>query len=299
MLLQKVYLNDLQQNPNKLKSGTFKKVPDFLIVFKLRTDAVTSRFVHISPVSFLDFYLCDWYNLKRTLSNGGINVTIRNWVKFFINAMLIGGAITGVLGLFIRWSDVFAMPFQNGAWGEFIAGFIWLVVVGMTMSLIAQMGFFAYLTIHQFGINMFRTLTLWNWVQLLIIAVVIFDLIVFRFMPNAETSAQGWLYAGLLGVLIGTGIVTAYFKAKWTTKSTFISALFFMISVTTLEWLPVLMVQAGNVDSWVTLLLFPFLAVNAYQLLVLPKYNAKSDEDREKLEERRAARRENTKPAVK
>lgn len=213
--------------------------------------------------------------------------------------MLIGGAITGILGLFIRWNDVFAVPFENGAWGEFIAGFIWLVVVGMTMSLIAQMGFFAYLTIHQFGINMFRTLTLWNWVQLLIIAIVIFDLIVFRFMPNAETAAQGWLYAGLLAILIGTGLVTAYFKAKWTTKSTFISALFFMIAVTSLEWLPALMVQAGNVDSWVTLLLFPFLAVNAYQLLVLPKYNAKSDEDRQKLEERRAARRENVKPVAK
>src|SRR5690606_11348658 len=115
-------------------------------------------------------------------------------------------------------------------------------------------------------------------------------LIVFRFMPNAETAAQGWLYAGLLAILIGTALVTAYFKAKWTTKSTFISALFFMIAVTTLEWLPALMVQAGNVDSWVTLLLFPFLAVNAYQLLMLPKYNAKSDEDRDKLAARRAAR---------
>ena len=225
-------------------------------------------------------------------------MTIRNWVKFFINAMLIGGGITGVLGLFIRWNDVFAAPFANGAWGEFIAGFVWLVVVGMTMSLIAQMGFFAYLTIHQFGINIFRTLTLWNWVQLLIIAVVIFDLIVFRFIPNADTAAQGWLYAGLLAILIGTAIVTAYYKAKWTTKSTFISALFFMIAVTTLEWLPALMVQAGNADSWVTLLLFPFLAVNAYQLLVLPKYNAKSDVDRQKLEERRAARKQNAKPAA-
>ena len=71
-----------------------------------------------------------------------------------------------------------------------------------------------------------------------------------------------------------------------------------MIAVTTLEWLPALMVQAGNADSWVTLLLFPFLAVNAYQLLVLPKYNAKSDEDRQKLEERRAARKQNAKPAT-
>ncbi|TWT11962.1 KinB-signaling pathway activation protein [Planomicrobium sp. CPCC 101079] len=226
-------------------------------------------------------------------------MTIRNWVKFSINAILIGGLITGILGLFIRWNDVFAEAFQNGQWGEFLAGFVWMVVVGATMSLIAQMGFFAYLTIHQFGMNMFRTLRLWNWVQLLIIAVVIFDLIVFRFAPNAETSGQAWLYAVLLIVLIATAVTTAYFKAKWTNKTTFISALFFMIVVTTLEWLPALMVEAGNIDSWVTLLLFPFLSVNAYQILVLPKYNAKSDEDRQKLEERRAARKAAAQPAVK
>ncbi|PSL29598.1 KinB signaling pathway activation protein [Planomicrobium soli] len=226
-------------------------------------------------------------------------MTIRNWIKFSINAILIGGLITGILGLFIRWNDVFAEAFRSGQWGEFLAGFVWMVVVGATMSLIAQMGFFAYLTIHQFGMNMFRTLRLWNWVQLLIIAVVIFDLIAFRFAPNAETSSQVWLYATLLFVLIATAVVTAYFKAKWTNKTAFVSALFFMIVVTTLEWLPSLMVEAGNIDSWVTLLLFPFLSVNAYQILVLPKYNAKSDVDRQKLEERRAARKAAAQPAAK
>lgn len=239
----------------------------------------------------MDFLPPGWYNLKRISYNGGINVTIRNWVKFFINAIFIGGAITGILGLFIRWDDVFAEAFANGQWGEVLAGFAWMVVVGMTMSMISQMGFFAYLTIHQFGVNMFRTLRLWNWVQLLIIAIVIFDLIVFRFAPNADTGSQQLLYGVLLVILLGVSLVTAYFKAKWTTKNTFISALFFMVVITTLEWLPALMVEADNIDSWVALLLFPFLSVNAYQLLALPKYNAKSDIDREKLEERKAARK--------
>ena len=139
--------------------------------------------------------------------------------------------------------------------------------------------------------NIFRTLRLWNWIQLLIIVVVITDLILFRFAPNAQTTEQVWLYGTLLTILIVTGVVTAYVKAKWTNKETFISALFFMIVITTVEWLPALMVEAGNIDSWVTLLLFPFLAVNAYQLLVLPKYNAQSDVDRQKLEELRAARK--------
>ncbi|WP_342567276.1 KinB-signaling pathway activation protein [Psychrobacillus sp. FSL K6-4046] len=219
-------------------------------------------------------------------------MTIRNWFKFFINSMLIGGLITGVLGLFIRWDDAFAKYFEAGQWSEFLAAFAFMVVMGFTVSVITQMGFFAYLTIHQMGVNIFRTLTLWNWVQLLIIAFVIFDLIMFRFRPNAETTSQVWLYAFLLVVLIGTGVVVALIKANKTKKHVLISALFFMIVISTLEWLPVLMVNADNVDSWVTLLLFPILAVNAYQLLALPKYNAKSDEDRLKLEARRKARRE-------
>ncbi|EPD49564.1 KinB-signaling pathway activation protein [Paenisporosarcina sp. FSL H8-0542] len=219
-------------------------------------------------------------------------MTIRNWVIFFFKGLLIGGAVTGVLSLFIRWEDAFAPYVASGEYLEFAASFLWFVFLGMTMSVLSQMGFFAYLTVHQFGVNIFRTLTLWNWVQLLIIALVIFDLIKFRFMPLAETQSQLLLYLGLLTVLLVTGLVVAYFKAKWTKKHAFISALFFMIVITTLEWLPVLMVDEKDVDRYVTLLLFPLLAVNAYQLLKLPKYNAKSDADRLKLEERRKARAE-------
>ena len=231
-------------------------------------------------------------NEEIELYGGNLAVTIRNWFKFFINAMLIGGITTGILGLFIRWDDAFAKYFEAGEWGEFFAAFAFMVVMGFTISVITQMGFFAYLTIHQMGVNIFRSLTLWNWVQLLIIAFVIFDLIFFRFRPNAETSADIWLYTSLLAILIITAVVVAIVKANKTKKHALISAMFFMIVVSTIEWLPVLMVRADNVDSWVTLLLFPILAVNAYQLIALPKYNARSDEDRAKLEARRKARRE-------
>jgi KinB signaling pathway activation protein len=205
---------------------------------------------------------------------------------------MIGGLITGVVGLIIRWEDAFAPYLESGDYVEFLAAFLWMVIVGFTMSVVAQMGFFAYLTVHQFGVNIFKSLRLWNWVQLLIIAIVIFDLIVFRFMPSADTNNQLLLYLGLLVFLLLTALVVAYFKAKWTNKKAFISALFFMIVVTTLEWLPVLMVRENNIDSWVLILLFPILAVNAYQLLKLPKYNAKSEVDRIRLDERRKARAE-------
>lgn len=224
-------------------------------------------------------------------------MTIRNWVKFFFNGLLIGGVVTAVLGLIVRW-EFFSGYLAEGEVWQFTGALLWMIFLGFTMSVVAQMGFFAYLTIHQFGVNIFKTLTLWNWVQLLIIMVVLFDLIFFRFRLTSGDTGRTLLYLTLLASLVITAIVTAYLKAKWTKKHTLISALFFMIVVTTLEWLPALMVRSGNIDTWVTILLFPLLAVNAYQILALPKYNTMSDRDKEKLEERRKARRQAKKTAT-
>lgn len=206
--------------------------------------------------------------------------------------MVIGGGVTAIASLFIRW-DFFQPYITKGQWGEFIAAFAWMIMLGFTMSVIAQAGFFAYLTIHQVGVNVFRTLTLWNWVQVLLILIVIGDLIIFRFAPDAKTTSDWLLYIGLLIVLLGGSFATAMQKVKMTGKKhVLIPALFFMIVITTLEWIIALMGRDSNINTYIALLLFPLLAVNAYQLLVLPKYNAKSEEDRKKLEERRKARKE-------
>ncbi|QUW20333.1 KinB-signaling pathway activation protein [Sporosarcina sp. Marseille-Q4063] len=226
-------------------------------------------------------------------------MTIRNWVKFFFNALLIGGFVTAVAGLIVRW-EFFSDLLAAGETWQFIGALLWMVFLGFTMSVVAQMGFFAYLTVHQFGVNIFKSLTLWNWVQLLIIAVVLFDLIFFRFRLTTEDTGRTLLYLTLLASLVIVSSITAYLKAKWTKKHTLISALFFMIVITTLEWLPALMVRSGNIDTWVTILLFPLLAVNAYQILALPKYNTMSDVDKAKLDARREARRkEKTRAASK
>lgn len=224
-------------------------------------------------------------------------MTIRNWAKFFFFAMLVGGVVNGVFSLFIRWN--FFQPYvENGQWGEFFAGLLWMVFLGFTMSVIAQAGFFAYLTLHQVGVSVFKTLTLWNWVQLLLIAITIFDIVFFRFVPGVK-DGQSWLfYMGLLIVLIFGAIATAIQKVKMTGKKhVLISAVFFMIVITTLEWTIALMGRDQNINEYVALLLFPLLAVNAYQLLVLPKYNAKSEQDLAKREARRKERHNQAKNA--
>lgn len=204
--------------------------------------------------------------------------------------LIIGGGVTGVFGLIIRWN--FFQPYlATGEIGEFVAAFLWMILLGFTMSVIAQAGYFGYLTLHQVGINIFKTLTLWNWVQVLLIIILLVDLVIFRFAPGAETFKDWLFYGALLLVLIAASIATAMKKVKLTGKKhILISSIFFMIVITSLEWIIALMGRQGNIDTYVALLLFPLLAVNAYQLLALPKYNEKSEEDRKKLEERRKAR---------
>ncbi|MEK4427437.1 KinB-signaling pathway activation protein [Solibacillus sp. FSL K6-1523] len=224
-------------------------------------------------------------------------MTIRNWFKFSFWALLIGGGVNAIASLVIRWS--FFQPYlANGEIGEFLAAFVWMIFLGITMSVMAQAGFFAYLTLHQVGVNIFRTLTLWNWIQMLLIIIVLADIIIFRFAPGAETIGDWVIYGFLLVVLVGSAIATGLKKVKMTQKPhVLISTIFFMIVVTSLEWIIALMGRQDNIDVYVALLLFPLVAVNAFQILMLPKYNTQSEKDREKLEARRKARKESVKTA--
>ncbi|MER2191752.1 MAG: KinB-signaling pathway activation protein [Solibacillus sp.] len=218
-------------------------------------------------------------------------MTIRNWIKFAFWALIIGGGVNAIAALVIRWD--FFMPYLvQGEIGEFLAAFVWMIILGFTMSVIAQAGFFAYLTLHQVGVNIFRTLTLWNWVQVVLILVVLVDIVVFRFAPAAQYAGDWIIYTVLLLFLIGTAVFTAMKKVKLTNKPhILIPTMFFMVVVTTLEWIIALMGRQGNIDTYVALLLFPLVAVNAFQILMLPKYNAQSEADRRKLEQRRKSRR--------
>ena len=216
-------------------------------------------------------------------------MTIRNWFKFALRALIIGGVITGVMSLIVRWGDFYAQHISNGEWGEALFGLFWFIFLGFTMSMVCQMGYFAYLTVHQIGVNICRSLTLWNWVQLLLMIVALIDVVLFRFKPYAHSVNDWLLYIGLLVLLIAVAALTAIKKVKMTGKKhILISALFFMIFVSIIEWLIALWVRTSGGNEYITLLLFPILAVNAFQLLELPKYNAKSAEDLKKREERRA-----------
>ncbi|WP_242214932.1 KinB signaling pathway activation protein KbaA [Bacillus cereus group sp. BfR-BA-01383] len=196
----------------------------------------------------------------------------RKWVRLFLTTLFLGGISTVFIGFVLEW-DKYAKFFQNFDVGEILAVSFWLMGVGFIFSVISQMGFFAYLTIHRFGLGMFRSPSLWNVVQLFFIAFVLFDFVYLRsvLIANGEVSLGNNIFVA--GMLFVFGAIVAYIKSKETNKKAFVPALFFMVVVTILEWVPALRI---NDTDWLYLMVIPLLLCNAYQLLVLHRLIGKT-----------------------
>ena len=220
-------------------------------------------------------------------------MTSRNWVHLFLTTLVVGAVTTAVVGFIVRWSE-FQQLLSDFNILEFLSILVWLMGVGLIFSILSQMGFFAYLTVHRFGLGIFKSL--WNPVQVLLIAFVLFDLVYLRFTTFAESGESIISYLGLAVIVLAAGLIVAFMKVKQTNKEAFIPALFFMVVVTVIEWVPVLRV---NEHSWLYLMLFPLLVCNAYQLLVLHKLNQRSLQERKALEEKAKTKAKTNKKAQK
>ncbi|AEV17490.1 KinB signaling pathway activation protein [Geobacillus thermoleovorans CCB_US3_UF5] len=192
-------------------------------------------------------------------------VNSRKWVRLFLSTLLIGGIATAAVGIVFNWEE-FGRLLLRLEMVEFMAVLLWHIGVGFIFSVISQAGFFAYLTVHRFGLGIFRSL--WNAVQVVLIMFVLFDLVYFRYMAFADKGDSIIPYLLTALFILVVGLVVAYVKSAQTNKGAFVPALFFMVVVTVIEWFPVLRI---NDRDWLYLMLIPLLVCNAYQLLILHK----------------------------
>lgn len=194
-------------------------------------------------------------------------MNVQKWISFFFKTLLIGAFVYFFMGLFTQWQHL-SSAFQSKAYsGAFVQIFVSLVFGGM-FSVISQMGFFAYLTLHRIALGMFRSHALWRNVQWLLIAFTFFDLIYFRhltFSKDGESLAFDILLPVLLFVVAW---VTAIYKRAATNRTAFVPTLFFMFVITTIEWLVGLFQQDLGIVSVIGVTL---MACNAYQILTLHK----------------------------
>lgn len=199
----------------------------------------------------------------------------RKWVHLFLTTLLLGGSSTIFIGFVLGW-DKYSEFFKDFDGMEILMVSFWFLGVGFIFSVISQMGFFAYLTIHRFGLGVFRSARLWSIVQVFFIVFVLFDFVYLRSVLIANGSEFVWNNILMAVVLFGLGIIVAYIKSKKTNKGAFIPALFFMVVVTIIEWVPALRI---NDTDWLYLMVIPLLICNAYQVLVLHRLVGKKKAD--------------------
>lgn len=185
----------------------------------------------------------------------------RKVVYLFFTTLAIG-SISGAIVGFLLDPD----PYLGEGFANFLVGVIWLIGACAAFSVISQMGFYAYLAVHRLGLGVFRSVSLWNKVQIVIIAFTLFDLFYLRYIAFKQPDESIFSYVIIPIVLLILGLIVAYFKAKDTNQEAFIPALFFITVVTTIEWIPALTV---NDPKWLWIYFTPLIVANIYQVLIL------------------------------
>lgn len=200
----------------------------------------------------------------------------RKWVGLFLKTLLIGGIVGLITSFFVKASlyTNFLNPFD---FMELTGLIIYFTGLGLLFSIISQTGFFVYLFINQFGLSLFRTF--WPTVQVLLIAFVVFDLIYFPYNATGGDVSLFWFILMAAGIL-GYGWIIAKIKARETNQRAFIPALFLMVVMTSIEWVPGLR-TSGTDYAW--LMIIALLACNTYQLLVLHRITKSDSKGKEKI----------------
>lgn len=188
----------------------------------------------------------------------------RKLVYLFFSTLLIGSASGALVGVLLDVETYFSGGILN-----FFFGLLWMLGMSAAISLVAQMGYFAYLTLQRFALGLFKSVKLWNRVQIVLILFVLFDLIYLRYVSFASEEETLLGYTVMPVLLLVYSAVVAYQKQRETNRETFIPAVFFMFVVTTIEWVPALTVDIVNDTKWLWIYVTPLLAANTWQLLIL------------------------------
>lgn len=190
-------------------------------------------------------------------------MTIRKWFYLFWTTLFIGAVTAVATGLVLQFSD------QQVALGGKEIGFSILTMLlgGATISVLSQMGFFAYLILRFLFMGMFRRKWVWDMLQVIIIIIVLFDLVYLRYLESDGQTAWA-AYLVLPMILSVASFVVSWWKVKLTNQNAWIPTLFFMIAVTAIEAIPSL--RLNNPASTIFMLV-PLFACNTWQILILTK----------------------------
>lgn len=170
---------------------------------------------------------------------------------FFITSTVMFGAVIG--GLCGRFVD---LPWYSS------------VIEGGLLGTNCLMGFWAFLMLN-FTSSMTLPSRVWRWTQMLLIGLVLYDMVYWRYHFAIRTSSHGHLslvtYAlqGLLPFLVA--VVAALVKRRLSGKGNILPTVFFVYVFTVVDWLLVLRLHASAVINQTG---FIMLACNVYMILI-------------------------------
>lgn len=186
-------------------------------------------------------------------------MNLKKFSFLFWTTLCVGGAVMLLTGLSMQLFQQELTKLKGPV--DILLNIFQLGIIGLTMSVYAQMGFFAYLTLNYIALGFFKKS--WQYIQIVITVFVILDLMFLRTLLGQERDILADIILGV--VLLVVAIVVTYFKVKGTNTSSIIPTLFFMIVATTIEAL-----SALNISQAATWFVFmPLVSCNAYQILLL------------------------------
>lgn len=186
-------------------------------------------------------------------------MSLSKWIRLFWSTLWIGAAAGLVTGAGLA---LFDGGFRGLAPVEIGYNLLMMLFAGMTVSVLSQLFFFAYMMLNYFARGMFRKRNTWVLVQLFFILTVPFE--IYFFVWEGSLAAY-LLFAGLL-LLAAVG--TAWLKVRETNETAWVPTIFFMLVFTMVETAIALQV---NLAQAVVLMTLPLVVCNAWQIMRLHK----------------------------
>ncbi|MFC0212783.1 KinB-signaling pathway activation protein [Paenibacillus chartarius] len=189
-------------------------------------------------------------------------MTLRKWFHLFWTTMLVGALLGIAAGLVLKLTDQNYTILGLSAVG---LNLLYMALIGATISIVSQMGYFSFMIVRYFGMGMIRNARTWDLLQWALIVITLFELVFLR----AINSEGDWLpFVPLPIILLMVSLAVAYWKMNLTNAKGFLPTLFFMVVVTSLEAIPAL---RENNPFGTFFMVLPLLGCNAWQILILPK----------------------------
>ncbi|MGZ9587268.1 KinB-signaling pathway activation protein [Paenibacillus marinisediminis] len=186
-------------------------------------------------------------------------MNLKKWSFLFWTTLCVGGAVMLLTGLSMQLFQQELTNFKGPV--DIIVNILQLGLSGFMVSVFAQMGFFAYLTLNNIALGIFRKY--WQYIQVVITVLVLLDIMFLRTLMGENQSLATDILLG--AVMLVIAVVVAYYKARATNSMAFIPSMFFMIVVTYFEMLSAL--NVSQVATWFVFI--PLVTCNAYQILLL------------------------------